>query len=304
MNRVCVVGSFMMDLVARAPRRPHPGETLAGHSFAIYPGGKGYNQAIAAKRFGADVAFVGMLGRDSFGTEFLAGLADCGIDHTHVQQHPSIGTGVGLPVVEDSGENSIIIIPQANLALTPADVERAADTIRDADVLVLQLELPLESLAKAARIAHDAGTVVVLNPAPYQRLPKELLANVDVLVPNEVEAHAMIGAENLSHQDLADAVGAFWPRRAVVTLGGDGVVVLGSPLTTTIPAHEVQPVDTVGAGDTFCGVLSACLANGMSLVEAARYANAAAALAVTRPGGSTAAPTRQEVEQLLALATA
>lgn len=303
MNSVCVVGSFMMDLIARAPRRPHAGETIAGHSFEIHAGGKGFNQAIAARRYGAQVAFVGVLGNDSFGDEFVAHMDSHSIDHSHVRRHPTDGTGVGLPVVDDTGENSIIIIPRANSALSPADIRMAASAIRDADVLLLQLEVPIPAALEAVRIAHDAETLVILNPAPYCTVPQDLLSLVDLIVPNAVEARHFIGVDSPS-DELVDAFRRIWTRDAVITLGADGAVAVDGSTVTSIPPYAVVPVDTVGAGDTFCGVLGACLANGDSLGAATEQANGAAALAVTRRGSSTAIPTRAEVEAFRASAIA
>lgn len=300
MSRVCVVGSFMMDLVARAPRRPHPGETLAGRSFTTYLGGKGFNQAVAARQYGVDVSFIGMLGTDAFGQEFIAGLDAHGIEHSHVMRHPDIGTGVGLPVVEDSGQNSIIIVPRANLAITPADLDAARSVIAASDVLAVQLELPLDVVTRAAEIAHSAGTTVVLNPAPFQDLPPELLELVNILVPNEVEAQAFTGAADSSPDALVTAMRENWDRPAVLTLGARGVAVLEDGNATHIAALPLQPVDTVGAGDTFCGVLCAALAEDLTLLDAARVANAASSIAVTRPGGSTSAPSREDIHAEMA----
>lgn len=298
---VCVVGSFMMDLVATVARRPAPGETLAGTSFAVHLGGKGYNQAVAARRYGADVSFVGMLGKDDFGDRFAEGLATEGIDHHAVGRHPEDGTGVGLPVVEETGENSIIIIPRANLSMRPEDVRAAAATITACDVLLLQLELSMDTTIEAARIAHDAGVNVVLNPAPFVPLPAELMASTDILVPNEGEARALAQlGSSASTTQIVSTLRRQWPSDLVVTLGSAGVLVCTDEDETMIAAHVVPSVDTVGAGDTFCGVLGAELAAGASLVRATTVANAAAAIAVTREGGSTAAPDHDEVHALMA----
>jgi len=299
-GKVCVVGSFMADLVVTAPRRPQPGETLRGHDFAIYPGGKGYNQAVASRRAGAAVSFVGMLGKDAFGDMFVADLEAEGIDTTHVRRHAEVGTGVGLPVVEDDGQNSIIIIPRANLELTPADVEDAEGAIAGADVLLLQLELTLETTAAAARIARAAGTTVLLNPAPFATLPAEILKDVDVLVPNEGEARAFVGApDETPIADVAALLRDTCHGALVVTLGGDGVLVSDAAGDVVVRSHRVPVVDTVGAGDVFCGALGSALAEGLDLPAAVAWANAAGALAVGRRGGSTSAPFREEIRALL-----
>lgn len=300
---VCVLGSFMTDLIVNAPRRPLPGETLVGTDFGIYLGGKGFNQVVAAARSGADTAMIGRLGDDDFGDAFRDALDEEGIDRTHVALDLDHGTGVGVPVVEPDGQNSIIIVPRANAAVAVTDVALAVDAIRSADVLLLQLELPVETALEAARIAAEAGTTVVLNPAPWTPVPDELLARTDVLVPNEPEAAQLLGLE-VAQLDADDAVRRIVERYGVagviITLGERGAVIAADDLTTHIAPHELTAVDTVGAGDAYCGALAARLADGASLLDAARYANAAAAIAVTRVGGARSAPRRAEVEALLA----
>ncbi|ACQ79961.1 ribokinase [Beutenbergia cavernae DSM 12333] len=301
-GRVCVVGSFMMDLVVSAPRRPRPGETLVGTSFAQYVGGKGFNQAVAASRAGAATSFVGRLGDDLFGAEFRAALRTDGIDDGGVLDDAEGGTGVGLPVVEPGGQNSIIIVPRANLRLTPADVERSRERIEAADVLLLQLEVPVEASLAAARIARGAGTAVVLNPAPYAPLPPELVAACDLLVPNEHELAGLAGAPVPADgpeavEVLARDVLGRHGVSLVVTMGATGVLVLAADgASSLVPGRTVEAVDTVGAGDTFCGNLGARLAVGDALTDAVAYANAAASIAVTRHGGAPSAPEADEVE--------
>lgn len=300
MSGVCVVASFMYDLVATAPRRPASGETLIGTSFATYVGGKGFNQAVAAARAGAKTAVVGRVGEDSFGAEFHAFLAAEGIDANHLLTDAQHGTGVGLPVVEDSGLNSIIVIPRANQAVTVEDVEAARAAIERSAVLLLQLELPEAPTVHAARIAHEAGATVVLNPAPFAALPAEIRAYVDVLVPNEGELRGLAGDGSGGRAPVlavAEAVQSEWDCTLVVTLGEEGVLVLDLDVDpVTVPAHVVDVVDTIGAGDTFCGNLGARLAAGDSLIDAVTYGNAAAAIAVTRHGGAPAAPRSDEVD--------
>jgi ribokinase len=287
-NKVVVVGSFMMDLVARTSALPKPGETVIGDSFAMFLGGKGFNQALAAAR-GADlrhpcdVAMVGRVGDDDFGRRFLASLDAEGIDRRGVSVDPTIGTGVGLPVVEASGQNAIIVIPQANHALTPELLP--ADLIAEASVLLLQWELPEAVAVAAARIGREAGATVVLNPAPAVGDIGRFAGLIDVLVPNESEAAV-----------LGDVGGV----AVVLTLGEKGARVVERDGTTTdIDPHDVECVDTVGAGDAFCGALVASLASGASLVEAARIGNAAGACAVTVEGAEPSMPRRAAVDALL-----
>lgn len=300
---VCVVGSFMMDLIATAPRRPLPGETLVGTGFGTYLGGKGFNQAVASARAGATTAMIGRLGDDEFGRQFIAALDDEAIDRTGVVVDPDAGTGVGLPVVEPDGQNSIIIVPRANTLVDSLQVEEAAAQIESADVLLLQLELPQASALAAARVARAAGTRVVLNPAPFTEISDELIGLADVLVPNEPEAAQLLGVEatTLDAERAARELLAAYPVPLVlITLGPRGVLVASDDDQQVVPSHHVDAVDTVGAGDAFCGALAAALADGAPIGDAVEFSNAAAAIAVTQVGGARSAPTRRAVEQLLA----
>jgi len=283
-GRVVVVGSFMMDLVAYTSKLPAPGETVIGERFAMFLGGKGFNQAVAAARAGGDVAMVGRVGDDDFGRRFLAALDAEGIDRAGVSVDPAVGNGVGLPVVESSGQNAIIVIPQANHQLTPELLPR--EVIASASVVLLQWELPEPVAVEAARIGREAGATVILNPAPAVGDIAAFDGLIDVLVPNEGEA-ATIG----------DVAGV----HLVLTLGEKGARVVERDGTTTdIGPHEVDCVDTVGAGDAFCGALAASLANGASLVDAARIGNAAGACAVTVEGAEPSMPRRAAIDALLA----
>jgi ribokinase len=301
MTDICVVGSFMMDLVATAERRPNAGETVMGTSFAMHLGGKGFNQAVAAARSGASTCMVGAVGADSFGDRFLAALEDEGIDAGNVRRLAEEGTGVGLPLVEPSGENSIVIIPRANHALGVADVEAAAEAIESAAMVLVQFELPLEVSLAAARIAAKAGTKVMVNPAPALDCPKELMRYTDYLVPNEHEGRKLSGAETTaSPEDVSARLLERWDLHAViVTVGPDGMVVNDNDGPRRVEATKVDAVDTVGAGDAFCGALAAELVQGVPLAEAVHYAGAAAGVAVTRPGAMPSMPRRSEVEELI-----
>jgi ribokinase len=276
-GRIVVVGSFMMDLVAKTPRLPAPGETVIGHSLDRFLGGKGFNQAVAAARSGGEVAMVGCVGDDDFGRAFLDALDREGIDRTGVAVDPVQGTGVGLPVVEASGENFIIVIPQANHAVS----EPSAAVFEGASVVLLQWELPPAFLVSAARLGREAGATVVLNPAPAVGDASAYAGLVDVVVLNEVELAA-----------LGDDWGA---AEVVLTLGERGAVVAGRALA----AHAVECVDTVGAGDAFCGAMCVGLADGASLLDAARLGNAAGALAVTKAGAEPSMPHRADIDALL-----
>ena len=302
-GRVCVIGSFMMDLVAAAPRRPLSGETLIGTGFAMHLGGKGMNQAVAAARSGAQVAMIGRLGNDDFGARFRSALDAEGIDASSVRTDPVEGTGVGLPVVEPDGTNSIIVIPRANHRLEVGDVEAASSVIAQADALLLQFELPLETAVAAARIAAQAGVIVIVNPAPALRPPDGLSGFVDYLVPNEGEAERLTGVDTDADDGRAAAVVllAGWSARGVVvTVGERGAVVAHGDVVEQVEALPVHVVDTVGAGDAFSGALAARLAAGDGLLDAVGYARVAAALSCTRAGAAGAMPWRQEVEAAMA----
>lgn len=299
---VCVVGSFMADMVIRAPRRPNQGETIQGTSLTTYLGGKGFNQAIAAARSGATTAMVGALGDDEHGLLFKGALACDGIDASGVLTVSDIGTGVAVPLVEDAGDNSIVIIPQANHALTPAHVESFAQIIGAARVVLLQLELPIETVVAAAAVAQRAGATVVLNPAPAVSSLGPFRGLVDVIVPNETETALLTGAPvangsaGAAAERLCQAVEA---PSAVVTLGEHGAVVYDGSAAEWHAGHAVDCVDSVGAGDAFCGALAAQLARGIPLNDAVRYANAAGALATTRAGAEPSMPTAKAILGLL-----
>jgi ribokinase len=280
MADLVVVGSFMMDLVARTPSLPRPGETVIGESFAQFLGGKGFNQAVAAAPAGGDVAKVGCVGDDAVGRELHDALDREGIDRSGVRIDASDGTGVGLPVVEASGQNAIVVIPRANHALQHVD----AGAFAGAKVVLLQWELLARTTVEAARLAKAAGALVVLNPAPAVGDLRDYEGLIDVLVPTETEA-AILG-------DLPDV-------DVVLTLGEKGALVRSRGREERLEPHDVECIDTVGAGDAFCGALCASLAGGASLFDAARIGNAAGALAVTMAGAEPSMPHRADIERLL-----
>ena len=303
--KVAVVGSFMMDLVIKAERRPQKGETLVGQEFGMFIGGKGSNQAIAAARLGADVTMIGRLGTDLFGDTFMSSLAQEKIDTRFIVRDAEVGTGVGTPVIDAEGDNSIIIVPRANMRLSVADVERAESTIAAADVLLLQLEVPIEASQRAAEIARTGGAKVILNPAPARELPDGFLAQVDIMTPNEVETEFLSGVK------VSDTTGAERAARillgkgvsaVILTLGDRGALLLTSDVTKLIPAYKVNVVDTTAAGDAFCGALAMGLARGEKIEDAVAFANAAGALAVTVLGAAPSMPTAKQMDEFLASA--
>jgi ribokinase len=296
---ICVVGSTNIDLTFRAARLPKPGETLSGHGFQLGHGGKGGNQAVMAARLGARVAMVGKVGRDTFGEGALRNYRQQGIDTTYVLTDPERPTGVASIVVDDAARNCIIIVPGANLGLTPQDVRAAADAIREARLLLCQLEVPVEAVAEALSIARAAKVTTILNPAPAVPLPDELLRLSELCVPNESEIELLTGGQTAA--TVQDAAAAAWellkrgPRTVIVTLGERGALIADAGSAEHVPAPQVEAVDSSGAGDAFIGALGVFLAERVPLGEAVKRANGVAALSVTRPGTQASFPTRAEL---------
>ncbi|MGE0600308.1 MAG: ribokinase [Dehalococcoidia bacterium] len=297
--RIVVVGSLMMDLVVRAPRLPHIGESLLSHSFRTSPGGKGANQAIAAARLGAATTMIGRIGKDRFGEILRTGLESAGVDTRFVSVDPQIGTGVAVPIVLDSGENSIFAIPQSNMALGASDIEAARETIASAGMLMLQFEVGMDATLAAARIAHEAGVPVMLNPAPIVEPPAGLLSLSSIIIANELEAASLAPAAGGDHAKELAALREYVPT-AIITLGEAGAMVDDGSGLLTASGFPVTAIDTVGAGDAFCAAFAVARCEGMAVTEAARFANAAGALAVTAAGAESSLPTRSAVEAFLA----
>lgn len=300
---ICVIGSLNMDLVVRSPQLPSPGQTISGGPFATYPGGKGANQAVAAARLGGQVAMIGRVGDDGFGAQLRDGLAHDGIDVAQVLSVEATASGIALITVQEDGQNTIVIAPGANAALSVADIEAAADQIRQSGVLVLQLETPLETVAAAARIAHEAGVKVLLNPAPAQPLPSELLGYVDVLLPNQTEAALLSGMAANDENEAVEAaqhLRSFGIDYVVVTLGDQGALLVGPEGLQRVSPHQVKAVDATAAGDAFVGAFAVAVAEGHDYGTALVWGNAAGALAVTAAGAQPSLPTRTALESLLA----
>ncbi len=300
---VVVVGSLNMDVVVRTPRYPQAGETLTGLSWATFRGGKGYNQALAAARAGGRVALVGRVGADSFGTEFVDSFGPDGLDGRYIERASDTPTGLANILVEPDGTNRIVIVPGANATLLTAPVEAARQVFQGVKVLLLQLETPLESGLAAARLAKEAGALVLLTPAPVpaEPLPPEFLKLVDLLLPNEIEVFDLAGLTpgKTSYNEAASQLLRLGVGAVAVTLGAQGALYLSGAEEIHSPAFPVEVVDTTAAGDAFTGALAVALAQGLPLPQALRRANAAGAIACTRPGSGASLPTAHEIEALL-----
>jgi ribokinase len=306
--RVCVIGSLNMDLVIRTPRFARAGETILGGPFATYPGGKGANQAVAAARLGAEVSFVGCVGDDAYGSEFRRVLQGEGINVTHLITRATVRTGVGVIVIDAQGQNSIVVALGANLALTPADIDRAMPMIQQADVVMLQLEIPLEANQRVLARNEECRAKIMLNAAPAQQVPSDLLRALDVLLMNEVEARALCSHVHghVPNEMLIATVSCGGQTVKVLTLAERGsMTCFHGDHIQNHPAFRVQAVDSVGAGDCFCGALAVKIAEDRhwldrgDFTDGMRFASAAAAITVTRHGAIPSLPTRSEVDQFL-----
>jgi ribokinase len=299
---ILVIGSSNTDLSIKAERIPKPGETILGGEFARAAGGKGANQAVAAARAGGAVTFIARVGRDDNGEQALAGFVAAGINVKQVVRDRTNPSGVALIFVGQGGENSIAVASGANDKLCPADVQKALPAFRRARMVLLQLETPLATVLAAAELARSVGTPVVLNPAPARPLPARLLQTVYLLTPNESEAELLTGVAvdcESTATKAADKLLARGAQNVMITMGSRGVFVAAPGVRELIPGFKVKAVDATGAGDVFNGALVVALAEGHLLLEAARFANAAAAISVTRFGAQPSAPTRQEIQALL-----
>lgn len=298
---VVVLGASLTDMNLRLPRLPKPGETVLGGMFFNAPGGKGANQAVAARRAGAEVIFLTAFGDDEIGNQIRKHDESEGIDLRFARTVPGASTGVALIMVGDDGDNLIGVAMGANAQLSASDIEALPDDVFAEGVLLVSLEIPIDAVVRAVERAHRGGMTVVVNPAPadLRLVETGVLAMIDVLTPNETEAELLTGEDIDDPGAAADALRAQGAKSVVVTLGGRGCLVLANETRTLIPAYRVDVIiDTVGAGDAFNGALAVALAEGRSLVEAASWASAAAAIAVTKPGAQGALPTRDAIDRL------
>ena len=298
--KIVVVGSVNTDMVVKSERIPGPGETVTGGTFFMPAGGKGANQAVAAARLGAQVTLVAKVGDDMFGHQAIENFKKEGICTDHIVLDSENATGVALILVDEAGENCISVAPGANFAITPADVGAAAEVIRKADVVLLQLEIPMDVVQHTAALAAEAGVPVVLDPAPAAPLPEGLLPNVSVLTPNESEAERLTGiavSDEASARQAAAALVEAGARQVIITLGTKGALVIGPELDTLVSSYEVQAADSTAAGDAFNGGLAAALGSGDILEDAVRQAAMVGALSVTKMGAQPSLPTAEELRQ-------
>jgi ribokinase len=296
-------GSVNMDLVARTPRLPQPGETILGTAFDTFPGGKGANQAVAAARLGASVSMLGRVGQDAFGQSLRDHLTQCGVRCDRLLSDPHVHSGVAMIAVDQAGENHIIVIPGANGQIDRSDVDGLGTMVAETSHLLLQLEIPLDAVVAAAQVAKAAQITVILDPAPAQaELPTDLYTCVDILTPNQTEAAQLVGFPVVDRESAIRA-GQILHQRGIPTvilkLGGAGCIAITATGILDIPPFPVDVVDTVAAGDAFNGALAVALSEGRSLQESLVWASATGALAVTQAGAQSAMPTRSAVEALI-----
>lgn len=297
--RICVVGSINMDLVVHTPRLPEADETILGGPFGTYPGGKGANQAVAAAMLGADVSFVGAVG-NPYGQELLDTLDRYRVDTSAVSIRDDVASGVGMIRVLPTGDNNIVVAPGANHTVTAADVERAASLIEQADVLILQLEIPAEANLHALEIARSAGTATYLNVAPAAPQSRQLLAMVDVVIANRLEAGMLVGGDGgLTDEDLCTSLLLLGPAEAIITLGEAGAIYSNGDGIAAQPGFEVTAVDTTACGDAFTGAYAVARTRGDAPSTALRLACAAGALAACRTGAMRSMPTAAELSEFL-----
>lgn len=301
-SKIVVVGSLNMDMVVKIDQRPQKGETVLGSEMFMSAGGKGANQAYAAALLGGDVTMVGCLGEDVFADKLKDNLANAGVDVSHIETRKDAASGTAFISIDWEGDNSIIVAPGANNLLSVGLVQEKESLIKNAGLLIVQLETPLDAITEAVRIAKENGVPVLLDPAPAQKLPAELLAMVDYITPNETEMFILTGIE-VKDTKTAQVAAAKLLEQGVKTvvakMGGKGVTVVNPNRTSYIEGYKVDVADTTAAGDAFAGAVGACLVEGTDIWSAAHFGNAVGALTVTRLGAQASIPTRAEVEAFI-----
>ena len=298
-RQILVVGSSNTDMVIKAVHLPRPGETILGGTFFMNPGGKGANQAVAIARLGGPVTFICKTGSDIFGHQSQQLFEEEGINTSYVFSDSGNPSGVALITVDEKAENCIVVASGANANLLPSDLEKAEEAIERADLVLMQLEVPMETVCFVADIAWQKGKKVILNPAPAHPLPADLLRHLYLITPNETEAEMITGVkitDESSAGEAARALSGMGVQHVIITLGSKGALIYSNGKAEMVPALKVEAVDTTAAGDVFNGALTVALSEGRSLKEAARFACKASAISVTRVGAQSSAPYRNEVD--------
>ena len=298
-RQILVVGSSNTDMVIKAAHLPRPGETILGGTFFMNPGGKGANQAVAIARLGGSVTFICKTGSDIFGHQSQQLFEEEGINTSYVFSDSGNPSGVALITVDEKAENCIVVASGANANLLPSDLEKAEEAIERADLVLMQLEVPMETVCFVADIAWQKGKKVILNPAPAHPLPADLLRHLYLITPNETEAEMITGVkitDESSAGEAARALSGMGVQHVIITLGSKGALIYSNGKAEMVPALKVEAVDTTAAGDVFNGALTVALSEGRSLKEAARFACKASAISVTRVGAQSSAPYRNEVD--------
>lgn len=298
MKKVIVIGSSNVDMVVKTSHLPAPGETILGGEFLMNQGGKGANQAVAVKRMGGNLIFMAKLGNDLLGQQSVAYFNKEGIDTRYISLDEKSASGVALISLDAHAENSIVVASGANMLLNEQDVDKVVEEMYEGDILLMQLEIPLQTVEYAARKAFAKGVKVVLNPAPACSLPKELFRYLYMITPNRIEAEMLTGiklANNTDAEKVAEAICAMGVKNVIITLGSKGCLIQEDGVFYRVDACKVEPVDTTAAGDTFNGVLCVGLAEGMDLRQAAVLASKASSIAVTRMGAQSSIPYREEL---------
>lgn len=304
MKKILVVGSSNTDLILKVPDIPKPGETVLGTEFLTAPGGKGANQAVAAARTGGEVSFIAAVGDDDYGRNSMEGYRLDGIDTSHIKVCGNVPSGIALINVSSGGENAITVAPGANHRLEPEDLRAAEEAFRQADILLVQLEIPYETVYEAIKIASSYDLLIILNPAPAGDLPDKILQDVDILTPNETEAEKLTGIPAASDEGAAEACSYLHGKgvkKVILTMGAKGAYLSdpGNGIRQSVPGFSMKAVDTTAAGDVFNGALAVSLNEGAGLPAAVRFAHAAAALSIGKIGAQPSIPSRNEIDRFL-----
>ncbi|MCI1779438.1 MAG: ribokinase [Bacteroidales bacterium] len=298
-NRILVIGSSNTDMIVKSPKLPAPGETVLGDDFFMDPGGKGANQAVAAARLGGEVVFICKVGDDMFGKKAMERYDKEKIDTSHIIICSEKPSGVALINVDEKAENCIVVASGANGMLSPEDVSEKVSAIEEAGILMMQLEIPIPSVERAAKFAKRSGAIVILNPAPMcGMLPASLFSNIDIIVPNQNEAEKISGVpvtDISSASEAAAKINGLGVKNVIITMGSQGAILCEEGRISVFPAEKVKAVDTTAAGDTFCGALCVALSEGRTVSDAISFANHASAIAVTRHGSQNSIPYRSEM---------